>query len=686
GAFTGNANILAQTSVEANKTYDAVGTYDGQNWKLYVNGILRSTTSDSGRDISVNATHNGETFTPVWLVGSHGTPTDRREFTGTISEAEIYGTALTASQVSELSGLQVELTGPANVNGSIPVYNESTNDQFNVTITRSMDPWQADTSYDLDFKLTFSGTAEREDYEIYDGNTLISGANERWSNNGTVFSYKILTGKDSVTLTFKLVDNQMLEDAEETLTITLTNASATVNGTTQDIKIGTATATTVNIKNDKLNVKWQTITGTDANKATLSADSNSGGQRVFPEKSTPNGVIENKFELVFELEVAATANTTLYFKIFDPDNFIGLGNNDNNATAWTGSDNYASLSATIGSVTIAAGATSTALTVVVYPANYTGTKLTGNSTTVVIDSAHAGDNFIVVVDTDQTKVNTNAALGTTEDTRYKETNGLTQSELLTVWRTLWMELDQMATPTATLADGFDPSNQGTTWGYTAPANEPLNFDVLAQPTKPDISLLTTAMKAACIEVKEVSQNPENWEWIADENDSSGLANGGWRTETPFIHNLPEWSNDAFNSVANQSIDITTNEHEFWCLHGIGAYEAEVHSSNDSNDWTTGGAVADDTGVFLIFMETMRDMISTGVSQNGTQIPVTRSFDELNSLNTMHETLHLFGFADDVADGPIMAGASWETTDKIPNDVLKFSAGQIAKIQSIAVPK
>jgi hypothetical protein len=237
-----------------------------------------------------------------------------------------------------------------------------------------------------------------------------------------------------------LVDNQTLEDAEETLIITLTDASATVNGTTQDIKIGTATATTINIKNDKLEIKWQTIAGTGANKATLSADSNSGGQRVFPEKSTPNGVIENKFELVFELEVAATANTTLYFNIFDADNFIGLGNNDNNATTWVGNDNYASLSTTTGSVTIAMGTISVTLTIIVYPDNYTGTKLTGDATTIVIDSAHAGDNFIVVADTDQANINA-AALGTTENTRYKETHNYTQTDLLTVWRTLNVELD-----------------------------------------------------------------------------------------------------------------------------------------------------------------------------------------------------------------------------------------------------
>ncbi|MDR2642426.1 MAG: hypothetical protein LBC74_06490, partial [Planctomycetaceae bacterium] len=252
-------------------------------------------------------------------------------------------------------------------------------------------------------------------------------------------SYKVPAGQTAVTLTFKLVDNQTQETSSESLTITLTSAKVTENNTTQDIELGTSVATTVTIKNDSLNVKWQTITGTDANKTTLSADADGRGQRVFPEKTTPTGEIANKFELVFELEAAATAATTLYFKILDPDNFIGLGNNDNNATAWAGNDNYATLSV-LTSVTIAANATSATLTIVAYPAGYTGTKLTGNATTIIIDSAHAGDNFIVVVDTDQAKVNA-AALGTTQDTRYKENNKLTQSELLTVWRTLNVELD-----------------------------------------------------------------------------------------------------------------------------------------------------------------------------------------------------------------------------------------------------
>jgi hypothetical protein len=249
GANTDNANILASASVEAGKWYDAIGTYDGQDWRLYVNGILQAATSDSGRNIGVNETHNGETFTPVWLLGGHGDPNYRREFVGTISEAEIYDTALTSEQVSELSGPIVKLSGPTDN----PTYAESTLDQFNVTITRESGTTRAvDTALDLDFELTISGDASKDDFEIFDGETLISGVNDytRWSSNGTVFSYKISAGNESVTLTFKLVDNQTAEDEEESLTITLTSATVTVNNTTQDIKLGTDVATTVTIKND----------------------------------------------------------------------------------------------------------------------------------------------------------------------------------------------------------------------------------------------------------------------------------------------------------------------------------------------------------------------------------------------------------------------------------------------------
>jgi hypothetical protein len=258
-----------------------------------------------------------------------------------------------------------------------------------------------------------------------------------------------------------------------------------------------------------------------------------------------------------------------------------------------------------------------------------------------------------------------------------------------------MELDQMAAPVAPtmnnlVSDGFafgDRSvydNEGNylpgTWDTIAPANEPVNFDVLAQPAKPDISLLTTAMAAACVEVKEVSQDPKNWIWITDEN--GDLKNGGWRTETPFVHNLAAFSNDAIMSIAQPSRDVAqSNNEEFWCVQGIGAYDADPGWNYDGiNDgWCTGIKAGNDT-VFLVFSETTRDIAATKTG-------VTKTALEIGALSTMHETLHVFGFVDygnpnyDVqVDGLIMTTEIIKST--LSNaEIAKLSAKQIQKIQS-----
>jgi hypothetical protein len=511
-------------------------------------------------------------------------------------------------------------------------------------------------------------------------------------------------------LTFKLVDNQTQETSSESLTITLTSAKVTENNTTQYIELGTSVATTVTIKNDSLNVKWQTITGTDANKTTLSADADGRGQRVFPEKSTPYGVIENKFELVFELETVTTVDTTLHFKIFDPDNFIGLGN-DAATGKGNGGDNYSTLTSTqtvssaanslassLGSVVIAAGTSSAKLTVIVYPADYPVIdKLpTNTANTIIIDSAHAGDNFIVVVDTDQAKV-TVAALGTTEDTRYKGTNQLTHSEILTVWRTLWMEIDQMAAPIEPtvidpISDGFaysekaqsgmDGSFISGTWDTVAPTDAPIDFDVLAQPAQPDITLLRTTMAAACIEVREVDQNPdpENWSWINGDGDS--LNPGVWDTETTFERNLPDDRINTGDNIALRSRDVNKNEAEFWCIQAIGAYKLL-----DSYELVADNRVQLICGIcyttsFMIFSETIRDFI--------TDSSCIRTAVEINQLATLHETLHLFGFVDEgrnsfntTSDGPIMTN-SWYTSGTV-GDYSTLNPDQIKRIQEKLYP-
>jgi hypothetical protein len=279
---------------------------------------------------------------------------------------------------------------------------------------------------------------------------------------------------------------------------------------------------------------------------------------------------------------------------------------------------------------------------------------------------------------------------------------------LTVWRRLWVELDQMAMPTETVADGFDPNLKGIKWSYphAIPSPEPDDFDVLFQPQKPDISVLTSAMVKACIDVREATPAIiTSW----------GLTS---RETTPFVHNTTN-TLDGPTTVGNPSRDVTVNNASFWCIQGVGAYE---DTENADWDWNTSAEIGDEptrgvakpnAGIFLVFQEAIRDYAKSGkyrfnydpVTKEVSYpildtnkpleyyitLPCKRNADELNKLVTFHEVLHFFGFYDKDAlsydpniDGEIMT-KYWFFTEIVPPSVLTLSPAQIARIQSKDYP-
>jgi hypothetical protein len=658
GVHTGGTNYLVETAVTVGQTYDAIGTYDGQYWRLYLNGELVSSLQDVGRDISVPSDFNNGSFNPVWLIGAHGTPTDRRIFNGTIQGVEIFDTALTSEQITALHEQKddwtINLSGPTTTNGVTPIFAETTQDSFNVTITRENAAINADKTYPVEVRLVFSGSATKDDFQIFDGTTLISDNTEDWLNNDTVFLCYIPAGETSLTLTFKLIDNQIEEDVIEDLTISVSSASANINGTDKNFTCGTNTVN-VEIKNDLYNVKWQTIAGIDANKATVSDDSEGRGQRVFPETSIPQGNLANKFELVFELEAVATEDKTLHFKIFDPDNFIGLGKDTETATAWKGNDNYATTSMTTGSVTIAQGATSVALTIVVYPADYTGNKIQSDATTIIIDSAHAGDNFIVVIDTNQTEVNT-AQLGTAEATRYKETtNSLTQSELLTVWRTLNVERDVATWDNMPKDDAGNP---------------------LSLLTPPIDSFVASELARACIAIKEYFPNVSEMPTIS----------------SPITED--ETTNIIQDQAGRDSLQAN-NKPEFWTLRIVTVTRFADYSFK-LTDWFYIPDIADDNGNFnnnvLGIAYTTRNVVMLAYERHkdiaDNEIWDDEQLTDALRQTTLHEIGHILGLGhvdNNAADGKIMR-PTVTPADMLQKDFQKFSLEQIKTIQAQTIPR
>jgi hypothetical protein len=241
-----------------------------------------------------------------------------------------------------------------------------------------------------------------------------------------------------------------------------------------------------------------------------------------------------------------------------------------------------------------------------------------------------------------------------------------------------MELDTMADPDMTAADGFDLADQGITWDVVegTPYPEPTDFDIFETPAKPDISLLTTAMAAACIEVKDIPQDAAHVSWIT--NDTNSSTPNAWDPTVPFVHNL---ANNTVDFIGIPSHDVNYNNEAFWCVQGVGAYEYVQQES------TVCGICG--TTSFLIFSEAIRDYVATGVG-------CARSVGEINQLATFHETLHLFGFVDEGQtntsgvnvfdanfDGKIMT-TEWYTSATL-NDYLTLNPQQIKKIQEILYP-
>ena len=302
--------------------------------------------------------------------------------------------------------------------------------------------------------------------------------------------------------------------------------------------------------------------------------------------------------------------------------------------------------------------------------------------TVLVDQ-NAGNNYLV-----------DATGGTTPNT-------VTTSDILTVWRRFWLELDQMAMPNplkqnpyGAYVDGFHPSLEynGTftkpdgslifgLWarpGTTLHAPEPRDFDILFQPPKPDPSILISAMQDACVNVIVVDESQFR-EWYPQSTP--------FREEMPFKHNMenPALSANALTemrNIGNQSRDLPVTHLGFMCGLAIGAYEPHKDESGDTyEEWIFGVANAGYDGgynVFMIFQESIRDAISTKSNY-------IRTESEMNQLVTFHEFLHWYGFIDEGKPGyspqahGLIMGKGWLTSDTI-DAYIKLTPDQIKEIQ------
>jgi hypothetical protein len=180
-----------------------------------------------------------------------------------------------------------------------------------------------------------------------------------------------------------------------------------------------------------------------------------------------------------------------------------------------------------------------------------------------------------------------------------------RTQELTVFRTLWLELDHMVAPGPN--DGpFDGAGVG-------------NDDVWLDPGEPPIDLMQTSLAEACIIVWPLS-------FTYDQKDGA-----------QFKHNMIAGES---SQVGGAVRDVASERH-FWVVHTIGAYEEAP-----ANDWDPNGEVdswlgwayqcGEDKSNF-IFYETIRDRHANDLDPGRDPVDV----DILTNRVVLHEALHRF---------------------------------------------
>jgi len=94
--FQGSVGDVSSASVPANKTTHAVCTYDGTNIKIYIDGVLTTTTAYT-TDPAYPGSGNLNMKLGAWGFGGY-----ERYFNGNIYQASIYNRALSASEILNL--------------------------------------------------------------------------------------------------------------------------------------------------------------------------------------------------------------------------------------------------------------------------------------------------------------------------------------------------------------------------------------------------------------------------------------------------------------------------------------------------------------------------------------------------------------------------------------------------------
>ena len=297
----------------------------------------------------------------------------------------------------------------------------------------------------------------------------------------------------------------------------------------------------------------------------------------------------------------------------------------------------------------------------------TSIRKDNNGVLLADQAAHAGDNYIIaahpnngVVQRAEIDEYNNIAIAYENENTGSGGNGnqgsggnsggtttsyhhLTKTPLLTVWRTLWAELDQIALP---------PNNI----------------------VKADLPLIDGFVKSelarACIDIKPYTPNTTTW--------VSGL------------EIMPYAWNNGTSSIANACRNSPQPTETFWTVHMIGAFRGEPKpkAPTDPNPTIPNppplGRHYGGNNTIFVFNWQIENAVDTWNQNNPNQQIPSNSLGDIKRRTSLHEIGHALGLKDNVYGSGIMEQTNMG--NRLLTTYQEFKPEELRDIQAQSKPK